>query len=521
MYDRRERPLTDAEREQLTDRVRQTSEDVSGDKLKVVLLTIFDGFVFLACVMVALGKDRSGTAGVIAGGLAAVVANLVLVGSVFSLRHGLREKRQLRTALEDGVAVVEQVEATASAGLIGERRAWHVVAVGAGRLLALPYRDVPPVLAHAGSPLSGPQMPACFEVVTTRGNRLHLSTTLRGASSLPFPRPSDLAVLFPDPDARRRLADLLDAGPLFAGRLETLPVDLSRLLVMLPDIGERDRGLSARPESVGPAAWARLQARIEERFGIAFGPGGISAELARLAESRRGALTAGDLMEVVWRRLPPGAADLTRPLRPVFFRLREALVVECGAPRAAVRPSARLDDLVPKTKRADRWAALEDRLGQPLPPFAEADPPAVVWVTGLVGMGILYAVGVPTVQQIDAFAVARGFERAWWFRALGMLLVPTTFIGGIALAFLIPMYLFRNRFVLKFRAECATVRDLTHFLVRAGTILEVTIPWTEETTWLAVRCALAECAGKRPFEVTTGTRLVEDLGLSPPANSAS
>src|SRR5262249_19175081 len=100
-----------------------------------------------------------------------------------------------------------------------------------------------------------------------------------------------------------------------------------------------------------------------------FGPGGLVPALAEAAGGRPA--TARDLFGVVWDRLPAGASDPPGRVLPAFLRLRRELVAECGVERGRVRPSARLDDLIPKRGRAIHWERLGERLGRPLPELGQ------------------------------------------------------------------------------------------------------------------------------------------------------
>src|SRR5205823_5926402 len=139
-----------------------------------------------------------------------------------------------------------------------------------------------------------------------------------------------------------------------------------------------------------------------------------------------------------------------------------------------IRPSTQLKDLMPLKSRYDQWRAVENRVGQPLPPFADSRKPTVVWVVTAVGILALYAVGVPAVQAIDAYAIARGFEKAWWFRVLG-LLVPTTFVLGMALVVGLAMYLFRRRIHWCLDSQYATVGSLAGYLARTAEMDEIAV----------------------------------------------
>jgi hypothetical protein len=50
--------------------------------------------------------------------------------------------------------------------------------------------------------------------------------------------------------------------------------------------------------------------------------------------------------------------------RRAFHRIRAALRDELGIPRGAIRPAARMDDLLPEGVAAERWAAVRERIGR-------------------------------------------------------------------------------------------------------------------------------------------------------------
>jgi F0F1-type ATP synthase assembly protein I len=509
MYARSERPLTEAEHAQLDDLLRRIKEQIADAAFKVILLSLFDVLVLVAVVMVILGEDRSGTVGRIAGAVAALIANLVLLASAFAWADSRAQRRRVLAACADGNVIVEQVEATSAVWVVGPHlQDWFLFAVAENQLLAVPGQQVlaaMPATDHAADTL---RLPACFELVSTRAHRLQLATTARGLSTLPFPKQTDLAELVPQADDRRQLSQRLDGAPLFPGRLADLGLALRQLLA--PEAVP-----VAEPGQQRAATWGLIQARIEERFEIDFGPGGLAAELIRLAESTP-RLVAGELLEVVRQRLSPGASFTPHRTRPAYLRLREALVAEFALPRQAIRPSARLQDLVPRMGRADSWARLARRLGQPLPPFAEPRMPAAVGLLALAGMALVYVVGVPTVQAIDAWAVAEGVSRSWWFFALGACFVPPCFIAGIGLAILLSMYVLRNRIPYKFQAEYATVGQLARFLAQTGEAASAPVPWTEERQWLSLRAILAAATHRLPSTVARDTDLIDELGLTRP-----
>lgn len=502
-----ERHLTEAERQELDQRLLRTREGIEDARFKVVVLGLFDGLVVFAGIMVCLYGDRSGPVGVCAGVAAVVAANFVLVFNALSLIADLREQRLLRQARSDDTVLVQRVEAAGVACLNGDRIAWYVFAVSAESLLAVPAAHIPISFPPDEERAAG--VPVCFEIFSTSRDHLHLTTVLHGHSSLPLPPPTALRDLLPDPAARQRLETRLKAAQPFPGCLEALAESLT---------GRWEAGTALPADTPGPVAlgeagvgnwsWGELQARLEERFGLQLRPGQLAAELRQVEQDRSAPACAWDLLELLRRHLPAEAHEITYSLRPVFYRLRTALIEECRIERQRVRPSARLEDLVPHQRRADHWSGLSRRLGQSLPGFLASDIPASVTVVTWIGILLLYVVGVPAIQAIDAWSVGRGVAGAWWFRALGCMLVPTSCFGAIALVAGLSAYLFRNRYTLVFPAEYATVADLVRFLATTSDAFPpVAVPWTETNLWQALRVMLARARGQFPSQIDRTTRL--------------
>jgi tetrahydromethanopterin S-methyltransferase subunit G len=508
MYTHSERALSEAEREQLDNQLRQANEDFAELAMKTVALALVAGLSLFAAVMAVLGRDRSGPMGILCGAIVGVTAHLLLIYHVVAFVSTRRERRRLREALADRAAVVEHVEAAAGICLQHRGGAWHLLQVGEQQLFALPNQHAGLMLTEWLGFQPDWRLAACFELISTRRHRLPLGLIPHGQSTLLL-TPIQLDSLIDDP-RRRQVVARLDAVACFPGRLTDLPEALRRLLEQEPLAAEAGGK---------PITWGHVQAEIEEQFSLDFGPGGLEAEMARLAQDR--SPVARDLLDLVQRRLPAGALYSVRPLHGTFLRLRTALAEECGAAPESIQPSTRLEDVIPRREREAVWERLAQRLGQPLPPFAERDTPLAVGVVAGLGVLLVYAVGIPAIQAIDAFALDHGFAAAWWFFALGACLVPTSFVAGIGLSVLLAMWLFRNRYPPSFRADCRTVSDLTRFL--AATVEEVTIPWTEEAAWQALRGILARAAWRDPLELTHQTRLIEEWGLpgaKSPAGSA-
>src|SRR5262249_9447844 len=119
MYLRTERPFTDAERRCLTERLRRCGWRVQDDATDVVILSLLEGVGIFAVVMIVSGHDRSGPVGSALGIAVGLVVSFFVVVKVLGLVDSLRERRRLRDARDEAVAVVERIEATAAAILEG------------------------------------------------------------------------------------------------------------------------------------------------------------------------------------------------------------------------------------------------------------------------------------------------------------------------------------------------------------------------------------------------------------------
>lgn len=85
----------------------------------------------------------------------------------------------------------------------------------------------------------------------------------------------------------------------------------------------------------------------EEAFGIDI----PDVEAAKLR-------TARDAMDFIYSRLPHGTQSGCLS-QASFHRIRRSLVEAVGVSRAAVTPEARLEELVPRVARRERWQQLE------------------------------------------------------------------------------------------------------------------------------------------------------------------
>jgi len=228
MYTCSQRSLGDIEREHLNDRVRKVCEQISEAGAKVVGLTFCDAFAVFAGIMTLLGKSNDGVGGIIAGSVMAVVLNFILFVSIMTFISCRRERRMLEEALVDGIAMVEQGEATSAVFLSHD---------GVGRVD--PHRRWR--IGGCPGPLLRKRQSETSHVRT--GRRVALSRMLSyhqgasaapgddgpGLASLPVPLVK-LTDLVADSAARRAVAAFLSEQTLFPGCLANLAQDLPRLV---------------------------------------------------------------------------------------------------------------------------------------------------------------------------------------------------------------------------------------------------------------------------------------------------
>src|SRR5262249_5134143 len=154
-----------------------------------------------------------------------------------------------------------------------------------------------------------------------------------------------------------------------------------------------------------------------------------------------------------------------------------------------------------------QWRELARRVGQELPPFARVDIPGCAIAACVVGLALVYVIGVPLVQFIDAFAIDRGFAHTGWFMLLGFCTVAPRFIIAMVLVLAGVQVASRRWSRCTFDGRYTTVGEVARFLAEAQNDAGVEVQWREENVFLAVRRLVAGIRGCRPMEVTWATEL--------------
>jgi hypothetical protein len=487
MYHRQERPLSDAERQQLQQE-HSGLLDTLGGQVGMVLIILAIDLLFLSAVVLALtGVVPGNVCGTVCWVLALLMINPGLLTGAMGLRDGLRDRREVRAALRDGWVVVERVAAHDLATLSTGSQRWDLLAVGDyAVLVCIPWHVPAYSPARPADPKGGLHAAACFETVTTRRHGRVLHQERIGQGSLPIPDAASLTALVPDAQHRAALAALLQPGLVLRGDLGDLRALLEQALADPPQVP---------PDLTEP--WGLLQGRLEERFGLNLGLGALAWRRPR---------TAGDLADLVVQHLPEGSSRRVTPVAGSFYRLRAALI-EQGVLRRAIRPGARLEGLIGRRRRHDTWRAVERRLGQSLPVLTAPQLPGCTIISWIVSLVFLCAFGLPLLSLLDSWAALHDFSGSRWYIAARLALIGPILLLLVVLVAVVVVAVVRQRLLCEFNGRHATVGAAARCLAEA-TQAGQDVPWNDEEVWRAVQHLVAGVRGCRTMEVRWQTPLV-------------
>lgn len=202
--------------------------------------------------------------------------------------------------------------------------------------------------------------------------------------------------------------------------------------------------------------------------------------------------TVGDLRNLVVAILEEGRSRRTFLHMAAFHRVRRALMKVFFCSRSALRPEARLEDLLPPARRA-AWSRLSTELGLRLPGLRR--PPSVQ-------MGLRLAWGVPTVGGLLSSASPDGrWQHALAGAVIGLL------AGGIVSSATL-------RHAIYIPPECETLADLVDTVVRLeqGRLGRPHAAPTPELVLEAIIAIASEHLGVEREHIHAESLWVEDLG---------
>lgn len=211
--------------------------------------------------------------------------------------------------------------------------------------------------------------------------------------------------------------------------------------------------------------------RVEEEFEIE-----ISDAEAELCS------TPGALCALIERKLNFAEAERRCgcPTSRAFYRVRRQLM-QAGIERARIKPTARLDFVLPRSHRRQRWSDLSEALGLSLPPLVRSPEWAFI---GLLPLGVLplCLVLAPATATALCFACAA----LWWLgvRATKPLAVHPP-------------------------NELRSVGDLARRVAWAS----ANVPLQERDVWPQLQLIIADELGIPVSKITRDADLLRDLGF--------
>jgi acyl carrier protein len=209
--------------------------------------------------------------------------------------------------------------------------------------------------------------------------------------------------------------------------------------------------------------------------------------------------TVGEMYRYVLEHIP--VDNSSKCLSSVaFYRLRRVLMDAFKTPRSNIRPTSRVEDILPRGSRKSDWQRLASKLKLTLPTLRlpSGMQNRLHWVQLLMSSIVVSAFFVMVSSQI------------------GNLMVVCGTVGLIAceIALLNAMYRWTEPYALEFAPNCRTLRGIVEILVehdRERTVHEEK-RWNEVQVWETLRAILVGQMGYDPQAVTEDARFVEDLG---------
>ena len=233
----------------------------------------------------------------------------------------------------------------------------------------------------------------------------------------------------------------------------------------------------------------RIALRVEETFGINI-PDQVAPELT----------TPRKLMDFVMTQVEKSEPTVCLSQR-AFHRLRRSFTEQLGLPRAAFRPAAGLEEMLPRRHRKETWQAIES--GVALANWPALLPPN--WLRSIIN-------GIFAIVLLSGFIlllIASARFHLIWERVL---LVLLAMFGAplYAVAILQALTYFARPLGRQFPVP--TVAALVkHLIAMNPSAFQSNAGWTRESVAAAIRRILIEETGLEDFDEDAD--FVRDLGI--------
>jgi len=179
------------------------------------------------------------------------------------------------------------------------------------------------------------------------------------------------------------------------------------------------------------------------------------------------------------------------PFARNFYRIRRVLIETCDLPRHAVRPSAKLAELIPPEHRARFWADLERE---------KRNVPPLLWSFGAKAL-VFTAVSLWTMLGCIAWVT---IGDGWPFGLTAIAIIIGIFVVCIVCDRLVPATAIE---------PSMTVGDLVLAITTPSDCREAGYRLSRNEIFLKVRLIVASSLGVDPAQIKPETNFVEDLGV--------
>jgi hypothetical protein len=205
--------------------------------------------------------------------------------------------------------------------------------------------------------------------------------------------------------------------------------------------------------------------------------------------------TVGQLYAYVLAKLPqPPCSSCVSSA--TFYRLRRALQELFAVPRERIRPAARLEDLVPREGRPERWQRLAEAMRPARLPYLQRPRWMEPW---LPPCGLLALFTMMLTLGCILLAHGLGYSEGVVF--------AISFLGTLLCLFMdlvvnVALYRFTARYALDFPPGCLTIRDIVYTVLQSepDRIVSATARASDVEIWKMLCSIVGRC-----FEVPSET----------------
>ena len=212
--------------------------------------------------------------------------------------------------------------------------------------------------------------------------------------------------------------------------------------------------------------------------------------------------TVGQLYAYVLAKLPqPPCPSCVSSA--TFYRLRRALQELFAVPRERIRPATRMEDLIPREGRPQRWQRLTEAMRPARLPYLERPRWMEPW---LPPCGLLALFTMMLTLACAALAHSLGYP--------GGVVFVLAFLGTLLCIFVdlvvnVAIYRFTARYALDLPSSCLTIREMVYTVLQSepGRVVSATARASDVEIWNVSCSIVGRCLEVPPETLTPNRRL--------------